>query len=214
MIRLTLLFSFILSSINLFAQKYLTTDVIATGDSILKEYVSDSIFKYCSFDLKTRYQYEDVWGHSFFELFNTNKTRGKFKSVELIWNVKIPYPKCPAMDTIKGQVFIYLDSLLQPTTKRPLNFIPDFYITKDSCHLIKKEAALAIAKKLELEKGVDSLQAVIKYDEKSKIFTWEVSQTIKRAKDVFDSSTTEVVIIDALSSEVIKHLFIHHEIQF
>jgi len=184
--------------------------VLAKADSILKEFVGESIFKFCSFDTHTEYNYEDIWGHTFWEKLNTKKTKGKFKGVEMKWNVVIPYPKCPLYDTVSGKVNIYFDSILRPGILHPLNFIPEICWKNDSCQFISDEQALIIARRQNLKKGIDSLKATLKYDSETKIFFWEVNQTLRKNEFEWEN---EIVTIEPNTGVVLKHYWAAHQIQ-
>ena len=142
-----------------FGQKYMTADIRAKADSILRIHIGDTVFSnYCY------YEYRDIFGKSHWETLNKfKKTKGKFVKVDVRWNLVIPYPTCIAFDTIRGKTSFVLDKLLRPTQTPYLDFVPDFYWTKDSCQLINRDEALAIAKRQNLKTAIDTLKANIKY---------------------------------------------------
>ena len=192
-----------------YGQKYLTADIKSKADSILKIYIGDSVFNnYCTYDNHTYYEFLNVFGKSNWKRLNKNKkTKGKFVNVNMRWNLKIPFPSCPAFDTLEGNTSFYLDSLLRPTQKPYLSFIPDFYWNKENCNLISKEEALIIASKLNLKDGTKPLSSLITYDTKTKTFKWEISQTLWLKKDAYnnDYGEKETIHIDALTGQVTFH---------
>jgi len=194
---------------TVFGQKYLTADIRAKADSILRSYVGDTVFaNYCFYDTDTYYEYTDIFGQSAWEtLHQVKKTKGKFVKLDVRWHLSIPYPTCVAFDSIKGVTSIILDSLLRPAQMPYLDFVPDFYSTKGICYLMKREEALTIAKRQNLKTSIDTLKANIKYDSKTKTFSWQVSQTLWTKKDAFknDYGEIEVVTIDALTGEIKSH---------
>jgi hypothetical protein len=207
--RLTFIFLTITLTTTVCGQRYLCADIQAKADSILRNYISDSVFyNNCLFDIHSYYEYKNIFGKSRWETLNKFKrTKGQFVKVEMRWNLTIPYPICPAFDTIKGQTSFMLDYLLRPTQKPYLAFIPDFYWNKDNCYLITGEQALTIAKQQNLKTGIDKLHAVIIYESKEKTFTWQVSHTLCRKKDGFNNDVHEgeFIYIDALTGMVKLH---------
>jgi hypothetical protein len=207
--RLTLLLFIVGLTTNVVGQKYLTADIKSKADSILKTYIGDTVFnKYCVYDTNTYYEYKNYFGKSKWETLNKfKKTKGTFVEVDMRWFLSIPYPQCPSFNKVSGMTSFVLDSLLNPKGKPYLNFIPDFYWNKDSCHLISKEKALTIARQQELKPGIDTLNAIIKYDTKTKNFSWEVRQTLWTKKDAYrnDYGESEIVTIDALTGEIRSH---------
>lgn len=193
----------------LWSQKYFTEDIRKIADRVLKLHVGNELFKFCSFDKNTQYNYVESNQNSQFDFLNTKKTKGKFIDVEMKWNISIPNSKCPAYDTIKGQVVIYFNRLLQPETKQPINFIPNFYLNNDSCYFISEVEALSLARKQNLKDGIDSLKAILKFDSETKMFYWEVSQTIWKEKN---QGEVEMVIIDPINREVKAHKFNGYQI--
>ena len=190
-------------------QKYLTADIRAKADSILRTHICDTVFlNHCFYDTDTYYEYNNIFGKSHWETLNKfKKTKGKFVKVEVRWNLIIPYPTCIAFDTIKGKTSFVLDNILRPTQTPYLDFVPDFYWTKDSCQLINMDEALKIAKRQNLKTGIDTIKANIKYDSKTKTFSWEVSQTLWTKKDGYknDYGEIEIVTINALTGEIKSH---------
>ena len=212
--RLTfLLLTFGLTS-TIFGQKYLTADIRTKADSILRTYIGDTVFSnHCFYDTDTYYEYRDIFGKSHWETLNKfKKTKGKFVKADVRWNLFIPYPTCIAFDTIKGKTSFVLDNLLRPTQTPYLDFVPDFYWTKDSCHLINRDEALTIAKRQNLKTAIDTLKATINYDRKTKTFSWEVSQTLWIKKNGLNDNygESEIVTIDAKTGKVISH----HNVRF
>lgn len=196
-------------TITALGQKYLTSDIIAKADSILKIHIGDTIFSnHCFYDTDTYYEYKNMFGKTNWETLNrTKRTKGKFIKVDMRWNLIIPYPGCSAFDTIKGQTSFVLDNMLKPTGKPYLDFIPDFYWTKEKYDLINKDEALAIAKRQNLKPGIDTLKATIDYDRKTKTFSWYISHTLWMQKNAFndDYGEIEIIIINALTGEVLLH---------
>jgi hypothetical protein len=207
--QLTILMLTVSLSTTIFGQKYLTADIKSKADSILRIYIGEFVFNnYCSYDINTYYEYKGIFGKTHWETLNKfKKTKGKFVKVDMRWNLAIPYPVCPAFDTIRGKTSFIVDNLLRPTGKPYLEFIPDFYWTKDSCHLICEDEALTIAKQQNLKTAVDKPKVKLYYITKSKYFFWEVSQTLWTKKDSYnnDYGEIEVVSIDAKTGEIISH---------
>lgn len=188
-----------------YAQKYYTADVRAKADSILRLYLGDSVFyKYARYDTDTYYEYINVLGKTSWETLSTfKKTKGKFVEVDMRWNLLIPYPKCPAYDTIKGKTFFVLNDSLSPIDKPYFDFIPDFYWSKDSCHIIDRTQAMAVAEKQPLCSSPYPLQATLLYDKKN-LFHWEISHILWQRKDDLnnDYGDIEILSIDAQTGTV------------
>ncbi len=207
--QLTFLLLTVSMATTVFGQKYLTVDIRTNADSILRIYIGDTVFSnHCVYDTDTYYEYRDIFGKSHWEtLSKFKRTKGKFVKVDVRWNLIIPYPTCIAFGTIKGKTSFVLDSLLRPTQTPYLDFVPDFYWTKDSCHLINRDEALTIAKRQNLKTAIDNLKVNIEYDSKTKTFSWEVSQILWTKKDGYknDYGEIEIVTINALTGEIKSH---------
>ncbi len=190
-----------------FGQKYSTKKIRELADSILIEYVGDTIFdKYCNYDVDTYYEYQNIFGKTKWETLDKFKrTKGRFVKVDMRWSFSIPYPQCPSFNTIKGRTSFYLDSLLKPKKKPDLSFIPEKYLQKDSCNLLDKEVVLNIAKQLNLRKGIDPLEAKVIYNKVLKVFFWEITQTLRKGDYNGENRSVEEVIINAHTGEIITH---------
>ena len=129
-----------------FAKKYKTEYIIQLANNILRNELPDSLYRYAQYDTNTYYEYKSIRGESHWETLNKFKrTKGKFVEVDMRWNLFIPFPTCPAIDTIKTRTFFMLSNLLQPKEKPYIKLIPDVFWKKRNCNLITKEQAIAFA---------------------------------------------------------------------
>lgn len=188
-------------------QQYRTSEIKAKADSILKIHITDSVFlNYTFYNTNSCYSYENKRGRLIWENLDKYKTtKGRLKEVEISWSLIIPNSYCPEYDTIKGRTSLEFDSLLNPKTKPNVDFIPDFYLNRESCNLISKDKALSDAKRLYLKTGIGSPQASLKYNVKTKVFIWEIRHvlSIKNNNHKF-----EMVELNASSGELIEHYFL------
>ncbi len=59
-----------------FGQKYMTADIRAKADSILRIHIGDTVFSnYCFYDTDTYYEYRDIFGKSHWEILNKFKKK-------------------------------------------------------------------------------------------------------------------------------------------
>ena len=204
-------FYFLISTISIvFSQKYLTSYIQSKADSILFEFVKDtSLKKYCYFDTDTYYEYKDILGKSHSQTLNIYKeTKGKFVKIDMRWNLVIPYPHCPSLDSICGKTSILLDANLNPINQPNYKFIPDFYWTKDTCYFMTKENAIAIAKSLPLKKGIEPIDAKLHYNDNTNSYYWEVYQYLSRYfrfNGARPNGDIELIHIDAIKGTIIWH---------
>jgi hypothetical protein len=206
MIKILIIFVFLPTL--LFGQKYKTAFIIAKADSIINNYLGDSLFTYVKYDTKTYYEYKTISGKLHKETLNKiKKTKGTFVSVNMRWFLEIPYPDCPILDTIRGMTFLMLDSNLKPTNKPNLEFIPDFYWSKSNCNFITRDKALTIAKGQILKRGIDPIEINIEYNFTEKKYLWIISNYLTKEKDFQNTACGEVelVRIDAISGKIMEH---------
>jgi hypothetical protein len=190
-----------------FGQKHSTKKIRELADSILIEYVGDTIFeKYCTYDTDTYYEYKNIFGKTKWETLDKfKKTKGRFVKVDMRWLFSILYPECPYFNTINGRTSFYLDSLLKPKNIPDLSFIPEKYWQKDSCNILDKEVILNIAKQQNLKNGIKPIEAKVTYNKDLKIFIWEITQILREDEENDDERSIEEVIINANTGEVITH---------
>lgn len=169
-----------------------------------------SIKKYCFFDTDTYYEYKDILGESHWQTLNTyKKTKGKFVKIDMRWDLNIPYPHCPSLDSICGNTSILLDANLNPINKPNYSFIPDFYWTKDTCYFITKENAIAITRSLPLKQGIEPIDAKLHYNANTNSYYWEVYQYLSRYfrfDGVPPNGEIELIQIDAINGTIKWHI--------
>ncbi len=180
------------------------------GNKHLKSYFQDTtILDYC-------YPFKDILiGYKLGKskdtltewIENNNSLKDKFVFAKVCWSIRIPYPKCPTCDTLKGIVSITLDKSLTKISEPDLSFIPQSYYSNDSCNFITERQAIKIAKGQNFKLGTDSLFPVFEFDKKRKIYTWNISQTVRKERDTLGRCWGEIEILklSALSGEVLSH---------
>jgi hypothetical protein len=189
-------------------QTYKTDFIISTGDSILKSYIGDSLFRYVKYDTDTYYEFKTIFGKTNWETLNKFKnTRGIFINVDMRWFIEIPYPKCPVIDTIRGMTSFVLDSALHPIEKPYLDFIPYFYWSGENCNLITKQEALIIAQGQDLKNGVEPIEGHLEFDLRDNRYIWTISNYLTREKDFKNNicGQVELLVIDAITGEINQH---------
>lgn len=210
---------FIVSSfsfITLHGQSYDTKMIIDKADSILRNSISEHVYQYFKFDSGSYYIYSgffrditfykdyrgtlNSWGVK--RLIKNKKTKGNFNSVD----VRFIYQN-PDIKEVSGLVFIKFDSQLKLVEPLYLDFIPDFVLENRPCDFITKETALKIAKDSLNKKGLYEIEAYLGYDAQRKRYTYEIENTLTEEKDFRGNNTgnVEVIIIDAITKEILYH---------
>jgi hypothetical protein len=160
------------------------------ANDILKRELPDSLYRYAKFDTDTYYEYKKIIGKSHWETLNEfEKTKGKFVKVDMRWFLIIPFPNCPAIDTINVRTSFVLNNFLQPMGKPMLDLIPDVF-WKNRCNLITKEQAMVLAPQ---KKDVKISGAYLDYDPDKKTYTWLIYY-----------NNNELCEIDAYNGEVLS----------
>ncbi|MEI8278182.1 MAG: hypothetical protein WCG87_00380 [Bacteroidota bacterium] len=156
-------------------QQYTIEQVRHNADSIMRSLVGESIFKRCTYDPHTYYNYkgqrkkEAEWS-----VLDTDfSTRGKVQNIFVRYNVKYSYPHCPEYNTVTGVVSLDLDNKLQLNVARDLNIIPDYMLKGEECHFITKEEAIDTATKKGM-RTLDKPQITLHYVHFRKQFLWQL----------------------------------------
>lgn len=210
---------FIISSfpfITLQGQSYDTEMIIDKADSILRNSVSEHVYQYFKFDSGSYYIYSGFFRNSKFckdyrgtlnswgvkRLIKNKKTKGNFNSVD----VRFHYQN-PDIKEVSGLTFIKFDNQLKLIESLYLDFLPDFVLENRPCDFISKETALKIANDSLNAKGLYELKAYLDYDFQRKRYTYEITNTLTEEKDFRGNNTgnVEVIIIDAITKEILYH---------
>jgi hypothetical protein len=135
------------------------------------------------------------------------KTKEEIISFTLWWYFKFPYPKCPVYDTIEGWFNIELDKFLSLIKKPDLNFIPKSLYLKDSCNFISREKAMEITKSQNFEFGIDSLNMNLIFDDKRKLYIWDITKIKCKTIDEMGRcwGDIEILNLEAETGNVINH---------
>jgi hypothetical protein len=136
------------------SQRYATAQLRAKADSVLRARVGAAVFAYAEYDSLSYYGFRNLVGHKKYANFTRSHTKGRFVEGEVRYNVCIPYPNCPAFDTIKGLTGVRFDQQLHVIGEPYVGFIPTFYWTGQACQLLVAGQALAIAQQLPLKRGI------------------------------------------------------------
>jgi hypothetical protein len=195
----------LLQPLTVTGQRYAMARVRAKADSVLRARVGAAVFAHAQYDTLSYYGFTNLVGHKKYVRFaGRPRTRGRFLEGEVRYNVCLPYPNCPAFDTIKGFTGVRFDPHLRVVGEPYGGFIPDFYWTGQACQLLTAGQALAIAQQLPLKLGIRAPVARLAYDAKTKTFTWTVSNYLSEVRDYENKPTGEVeeVLIDAVTGVV------------
>jgi len=119
----------------------------------------------------------------------------------------IPYPECPALDTIGGRYCIVFDEESKIIEKPNLSFIPDSYYSKDSCNLLSKSQLLQIIDSQNPKFGSDSLSTKLEFDKTSELYIWYTSKSKCKLIDEKGRCWGEIEIykVNAITGDVISH---------
>jgi hypothetical protein len=200
----------VLNSLYSTGQSYDIEVIRDKGKKCLKSYFPDTtILDYCypfkevliGYKLDKRKDTITEW------IENNSSFRGKFVFAKVCWSVKIPYPKCPTCDTLKGIVSILLDKSLTQISEPDLSFIPKSYYLNDSCNFIAEGKAIEIAKAQNFKLGMDSLAMFFEFDKKLKMYVWNISQVFCKERDKLGRCYGEIEILklSAKSGEILSH---------
>jgi hypothetical protein len=186
------------------SQRYATAHIRAKADSVLRARVGAAVFAYAQYDSLSYYGFSNLAGHKKYANFTRQHTKGRFLEGEVHYNIRIPYPNCPAFDTIKGFSGVRFDQQLHVVGEPYMGFIPAFYWTGQSCQLLAARQALAIAQQLPLKLGIRPPVAVLDYNAETKTFTWSVLNYLSEGRNYEHKPTGEVeeVLIDAVTGLV------------
>jgi hypothetical protein len=190
------------------AQRLSTANIRAKADSVLRREVGAEVFRHCRYEDHSFYSYITARGRrNSARLTKHAKTRGKLTAVRMFYRVQLPYPNCPAYDTISGSCAFDLDEKLRATSKPELDFVPDSYWQKQDCHLISADQALDVARSQGLQAGIKPLKAYLWYEEARKQFVWTIHNylTVDRYYGTMPEGRVEVVKLDAVAGTVIEH---------
>lgn len=198
------LFFGLLAPLTAAGQRYHTVQLRAKADSILLSHVGKAVFAHARYDSLSYYEFRTLLGHKKYATFSHRRTRGRFSGGEVRYHVLIPYPKCPAFDTIKGWTGVRFDHQLRVVRAPYTAFLPDFYRKEEACQLLSAAQALAIAHQLRLKPGIKPLTADLAYEGETKTFTWSVLNYLTELRDYEDKPTgsVEEILIDAVTGAV------------
>jgi|GEM_PF-3576045 len=207
----------LLTSFASLGQSYRYAQIKDQADSLLSNKLGWDVFQYCKVnDADSYYSYEKKKKEHFKKLTRKHP-RKHLVSATISYRLVMPYPKCPCMDTIAGNITISLDSALRLTEDIDNDIIPYFVTQHDSCHFITKEKAIAIALQQNLHTSVATPYAYIKrhtethltsgevkVEVKDVYYTWVVLRTIwnEKSTSANNRTTDDMVVIDAVTGEV------------
>jgi len=131
---------FLLFPILSHAQQYTRAEIKHAADSIMRTFLRADMYAACEGDLDndhyTFYSYESADGKMKKAEVPRQPgkfTKGKFKSVTILYSLKYPYPKCRAHNVVEGTLSITLDRYLDMEKAPDIGFIPDYVWENDSC---------------------------------------------------------------------------------
>jgi hypothetical protein len=199
-----------------YGQSYDTQVIINKADSILRQNVNDSIYKYFVFDSSSYYEFSGFFRSSDFigeykgflnswgvkRLLKNKRSKGHFKETD----VRFRFNYTP-FKGIKGMGFVRFDSLLNLREPPYLAFIPDFLWKEKSCDFISYEKALIIAQNSFKYKGIEPISQYLEYDSEYKRYIYIIDNTLTKSTDLYghDTGETEVVKIDAVTGEILDY---------
>jgi len=194
----------LLQPLSVAGQRYATAHVRAKADSVLRARVGAAVFAHAQYDTLSYYGFTNLVGHKKYVRFTGPHTRGRFVEAQVHYTVRIPYPTCPAFDTISGFTGVRFDQHLRVVGEPYVGFIPPFYWSGSSCQLLGASQVLAIARQLPLKRGIRPLVADLTYDAETKTFTWSVLNYLSEVRDFENKPTGEMeeVLIDAVTGVV------------
>lgn len=193
-------------------QRYTTSQLRAKADSVLAKRLGAAAFAHARYDARSYYEYKNLAGTKKYANFTHRPTRGRFSAGEIRYTVLIPYPGCPAFDTIKGFTGVRFDQHLRVVGEPYTGFIPAFYWTGEPCQLLVASQALAIARQLPLQFGIRPPETALEYDASTKAFTWSVFNYLSERKDYENKPMGEVELVkmDALTGGIKLHQIVHY----
>ena len=198
----------LVSSSGAWGQRYPTAQVRATADSVLRQRLGSALYVQTRYAAETYYFYRNWLGREKTRVLTAHRTtKGHILRVDVRYDARLYAGGCPAVDTIRGTAFVYLDGQLRLRETPHLAFIPDFVWQQVPCALLTREQALDIGRQAPLQKGLAAPTASLSYDTATKAFSWEVHNYLTRRSDYTNSPTgnVEVVKIDAATGRIVEH---------
>jgi hypothetical protein len=191
-------------------RNYTTRDIITGSDSLMRNQIGDSLFKYCKLESGSYYTYRK--GNKLrFESFAEEKSLPKkFERAYIRYEFMMLYPECTLYDSISNIISVEVkkeDTLFRLQSAPDMSFIPEAALAHAPCTFISKEDAIKAALQDNIKRGVTPPNAVLRYIASSKQFVWIVLSLIWNEKD-FNSdkkAKRDVVMIDAVSGRILKH---------
>lgn len=190
-----------------YGQQYAIEEIGNRGDSLLKAALGN-LYDYAHLDSGSYYGYKRKGKLSYQYLFEkAHHKNSQFTGATLIYQLTMPYPDCKLADTVKGTIYIALDTLLLSTTPPDVSFIPPFVLNNEKCSFINRDSAITIAMNDHIKLGVTKPYAFIRYKPEEKRFVWIVKSTLWDDMDFNNENHTkqDTVEIDATNGTVAIH---------
>ena len=124
--------------------------------------------------------------------------RGHPQQIYTQFYLTLPYPECPAYDTIGGNVKIVFDSALAVVQKPDLSYLPEFVLKGEGCNLLTEKEAMAITNNYKNVNANADYISALNYDAHGK-FIWTI---IVMPNDLLNQKLISVKI-DAHTGELL-----------
>lgn len=122
------------------AQLYTRAEIKHAADSIMRTFLRADMYAACVGDLDndhyTFYTYQTTSGKMKKAEVPRQPgvfTKGKFRSVTILYSLRYPYPKCKTNNVVAGTLSVTLDRHLDMQKAPDIAFIPDYVWENDSC---------------------------------------------------------------------------------
>src|SRR5687768_1562712 len=184
------------------AQRLKTKRVLQISDSILLTNTNEVLFTHFRISEGSYYRYQKRKRYSAAGKFLSKKDL-KRKTTE-IW--MLYHFNHPEINGVTNGTWVKLDNNLRLVDTVALDFIPDFLWKNEPANFIAKQEALRLALKHFERNGIEILEPVLEYSDSLNFYTYDVTNVLTKSKNQFgkDAGQTEVVILNAVSGELIE----------
>ena len=200
-LKIKLFIVILLFSLNGFAQRIKTSDVLKISDSIILSNSNPYLNQFFTVNVGTYYSYKK----------RNRKTTGKFlfknrlkRNVIEIW-INYSFLYQPSQN-IRGGLWVKLNKNLELIEPISLDFIPKFLWNNDKSNFISIERAKEIATKHFEKSGIKIDEPELMFNEKSKSWVFLVINKLNEVQNIHNkpSGNTEVIKVDAVTGEIIE----------
>jgi hypothetical protein len=173
-----------LTSLGVFGQSYNKYVIWEKADSILEANIGDSLFHQFERHFFSMYFYKTPMKEFNTGFVNDDPfTRGELLYLKLQYQITIPYPQCPIFDPIVRIVTLELGSNLELKELHNMDYLPDYYWIKDTCHFIDRDSAVTIANRSALKPSESEWNGSLFYNPQG-VSAWKLWRPVSKTETI------------------------------